>query len=87
MNSIPQLLNELKKLVRNETATPAKLIDFDTLICFYELNVNGSKTYFQCLFNELPNNFQLAFKDKKVGDKIGNFKILAIYDVWEEKSA
>lgn len=81
LNSTKEMLDGLEKLLRHGTLTVARKVEALTMVCFTETHPNGV-VYHQWPYEQLPLHIGEAFKNKKRGDKIGNFKIVAVYDAW-----
>ena len=79
------MLEQLKTCIRSGLITPTKKIDLDTFICFTQATPSG-KTYHQMGFEQLPDEHKQIFFGKKVGDFIGSYKIIAIFDLWNIES-
>lgn len=82
---INSMLQELEHYMRNEALTPARHIDVDTFICFTERLPNGM-AYHQAAFNDLPAFLQESFRNRAKGERIGQYKIVAAFDIWQNIS-
>lgn len=81
MTTVKELLSKLEGALREELLTPAKAIDHDTFFCLTEITLNGI-AYHQVPFDSMPENFKTVFKGKEKGEKVFNYKVVAIYHIW-----
>lgn len=81
LQRISEMLHTVEKGLRSGLLTPAPKVEAMTLVCFTE-NAPHGRNYHQYPFEEMPEVFRREFKDKVRGDTLGQFKIVAIYDIW-----
>lgn len=78
---IEQMLKDLEKNIKNGNYTPAKRIGTGTYVCVKGMNQFGV-SYEQAYYDSLDPNIQAILDGHYLGDTIGQFKILGVFDVW-----
>lgn len=82
IQQIPPMLDEVTKGLRNETLTPATMIEQGTFVCFTE-QINGAAgQYIQAYFDSMPENYRAMLLGKNKGEVIHNIKIIAVFNHW-----
>lgn len=77
------MLSQIETFIRQGVFTPTKRVDLDTFLCITELTAHG-KAYYQGEFNTMPEQQRAMFYGRTVGESFGNWKLVAVFDVWPE---
>lgn len=81
MFNYDKVLENLKNSIESGELTPATCVNYQTLICVIETTTLG-KTYHQFFFEDIPESNKDLIYGLKKGEKVGNLKIIGIYDHW-----
>jgi hypothetical protein len=85
MTTKEQLLAKLKEQLAQGNLTPTDKIEFGTFICLTQATPYGM-AYHQSVFEQLPIKLAESLHGKMKGDKIGDLKIVAVFDIWPENT-
>ena len=78
------MLDELSKAIQQGVLTKASHVDLNTFLCIKETHGNGAVGYTQLPYENIPQEIRAAFLYRKAGESIGQFKIVAVFDMWPE---
>lgn len=82
----PQVASQLEKLSKEIKAgnlTPAETVGPGTFICFTQATPFGM-AYAQAPYDTAPLHVAELLKGRKKGEKVGDLKIVAVFDMWPE---
>ena len=78
-----EMLKALGDLIMCGALTPSKVVTNESLVCFVGHALDGSVHFRQAEFAQLPREMQRAVLHQKKGYKVGAWKVVGIFDVWE----
>lgn len=77
------MLKALEKDIRNGTITPTDRVGPGTLLCVTQATPHGM-AYHQLAFDSAPPEWSKVLIGTVKGEKLGDMKIVAIFDIWPE---
>ena len=79
------LIKALEKQIRNGSLTQTDAIGPGTFFCATANMGMFGMSYSQTAYDNLREDQKERYKGKKKGDKIGDTKIIAVFNLWDEE--